>query len=272
MRWAIARVIAHKEIAAITRSRALYMPMVVVNVALFVVLPIALGSVAGALDERALRDPEIMKIIDALPDALRARYVRESLRETVFFLMMGQILAPLFLIAPIMTASLVAADAFAGERERKTLEALLYAPASSLEIFAGKVMGALAPALVVDVVGFALFFVCANGVALAVLGAPFPPTPLHLSMALALGPAVSLLAIVLVVAVSARVQGAQEANQVAALLVLPIVGMLISQVSGVAFFGAPVVVLVAVGAAVIAALALRALARRFTRERLLRSL
>jgi ABC-2 type transport system permease protein len=272
MKTTTVRVIATKEIAAILRSRALWMPLVLVNVILFVIVPVGIGLVSASVPEDALRDPEMMKMIDKLPEVLRARFVSENLRETIFFLMIGQLLVPLFLIAPIMTASLVAADAFAGERERKTLEALLYSPATSLEIFAGKVMGSLVPAIAVDVTGFLLFLVAANAVCVPLFAKLFMPTALHLSIAFLLGPAAAALAVVLVVAVSARVKGAQEANQVAALLVLPVVGLLISQLSGVVFLGPLVIVPLALVVAIVAAISLRALAKRFTRERLFRSI
>ena len=40
----------------------------------------------------------------------------------------GYLLAPLFLIVPLMVSAVLAADAFAGEKERKTLERLLHLP------------------------------------------------------------------------------------------------------------------------------------------------
>ena len=40
----------------------------------------------------------------------------------------GYLLAPLFLIVPLMVSAVLAADAFAGEKERRTLEALLHLP------------------------------------------------------------------------------------------------------------------------------------------------
>lgn len=269
MRRTIVEVIARKELAAITRSRALWMPMVLVNVILFLVLPLGLGVVVSVVPQDALADPEMVKLIASLPPELRERFVVEGdLRQTIFTLMVGQLFVPLFLIAPIMTASLMAADAFAGERERKTLEALLYSPASALEIFAGKVAGALLPAVLVDVAGLALFSVTANAVTFSVFGRAFVPSGLHASIALLLGPAIAALAVVLVVLVSARVKNAQEANQVAALLVLPVVALLVGQLTGVAFFGAGAIAAVAVVVAALAALLLRTLARRYTRDAL----
>lgn len=49
-----------------------------------------------------------------------------------------------FLLMPLLVASTVAADSFAGERERKTLETLLATRLSDRAIFLGKVLAALA--------------------------------------------------------------------------------------------------------------------------------
>lgn len=268
MRSKIARVIARKEIAAITRSRALWIPMVLLNGILFVLVPVILGVVVRVVPTEALADPDMMKIIDALPEALRARFVVADLRQTLFSLLVGQLFVPLFLIAPIMTASLVAADAFAGERERKTLEALLYSPASALEIFTGKVAGALVPAIAIDVGGLLLFILATNAASLLAFSQPFAPSGLHLAIGLLLGPAVAALAVVVVVLVSARVKGAQEANQVAALLVLPVLGLLVGQLSGVVFLDPLIIASLAAVVALCAGALLRTLARRYTREAL----
>ena len=41
-------------------------------------------------------------------------------------LILGYLIAPLFLILPLVISCVIAAEAFVGEKERKTLEALLY--------------------------------------------------------------------------------------------------------------------------------------------------
>ena len=61
-------------------------------------------------------------------------------------LMLGYFLAPLFLIIPLMVAAIVGAESFVGEKERHTLEGLLYTPATDLELYAGKVLAGAVPA------------------------------------------------------------------------------------------------------------------------------
>ena len=45
----------------------------------------------------------------------------------------GYLLAPLFLIVPLMVSAVLAADAFAGEKERRTMESLLHLPVRNVD-------------------------------------------------------------------------------------------------------------------------------------------
>ena len=56
-----------------------------------------------------------------------------------------------------MTSAVIAADSFAGEKERKTLEALLYTPTTDLELFTGKVLAPWLAAVAVSTIGYVVF-------------------------------------------------------------------------------------------------------------------
>jgi ABC-type Na+ efflux pump permease subunit len=75
------------------------------------------------------------------------------------------IMAPLFLIIPLMVSSVIAADSFAGEKERKTMEALLYTPTTDRELFVAKLLSGWLAALAVALVGFVLYVIMANAAA-----------------------------------------------------------------------------------------------------------
>ena len=52
--------------------------------------------------------------------------------------------APMYLILPLMVSSVVAADNPAGEKERKTMEALLYTPTTDRELLVANCFGLVA--------------------------------------------------------------------------------------------------------------------------------
>jgi ABC-type Na+ efflux pump permease subunit len=110
----------------------------------------------------------------------------------------------------------IAAVAFAAEKEQGSLTPLLATPASNTSIFAGKVMGAVVPALTLS-----LSNILAYLVAIVLLFSPaslaFLPVGFSLLM-LALLPATSLLGAGLSSMISARVNTEQVANQYGSLI------------------------------------------------------
>jgi ABC-type Na+ efflux pump permease subunit len=151
-------------------------------------------------------------------------------------LVLVYMLAPLFLILPLMVASVIAADSFAGEKERKTLEALLYTPTTDGELFLAKLLSAWLPALGVAWCGFILYSVVANLAAWPTMGKIFFPNLMWLILAVWVAPAVAGLGLGVTVLVSVRAQGFQEAYQLGAVVVLPILLLVIGQATGVMYF------------------------------------
>ncbi|MCK7526808.1 MAG: ABC transporter permease subunit [Ignavibacteriales bacterium] len=89
--------------------------------------------------QRELGDMETL--LKNLPPSIQATFEGLKLEQMFVLYMTAFMLAPLFLIMPLMFSSVVGADSFVGERERKTMEALLYSPATDMELFLGKVSG-----------------------------------------------------------------------------------------------------------------------------------
>ncbi len=85
-------------------------------------------------------------------------------------------LAPMFLIMPLMVSSILAADSFAGEKERKTLEALLYTPTTDRELFTAKLLGAWLTAVIVALLSFVVYAVMVNAAGWHSIGHLFFPT------------------------------------------------------------------------------------------------
>ncbi|MCL2477336.1 ABC transporter permease subunit [Candidatus Bathycorpusculum sp.] len=77
--------------------------------------------------------------------------------QLMVYIMALYIFAPMFLIIPIMASSVLASDSFAGERERKTIEALLATPISDSELLLGKILVSFIPAMIVTIASFAAY-------------------------------------------------------------------------------------------------------------------
>ncbi|MEX2294531.1 MAG: ABC transporter permease subunit [Acidimicrobiales bacterium] len=261
--WPVIRAVIAKDLIAVRRSKAVVIPMLAVPTLLMVVLPLFVGLAA-----RASSNPDVGRILSSMPGDLARPILDLPQHEQLIVLVNGYLLAPLFLIVPLMVSAVLAADAFAGEKERKTLESLLHLPIAERDLFMAKLLTAFIPAIAVSWIGFLCFCVVANGVAWPVLHRIFVPTQLWLVMILWIGPAVATLGLAVMVRVSARARTSQEANQLGGAVILPLIFLSVGQSSGVLL--APLPVAIAIGALiwVIAIILVRGGAKRFTRDQL----
>jgi len=261
--WNAIGAVLAKDFAAVRRSKAVVIPLMAVPFILLVVLPFGIGLAA-----RSAHPPDLTSVLSSLPHDLARPILRVPQRQRLVVLVDGYLLAPLFLIVPLMVASVLAADTFAGEKERRTLESLLHLPIAERDLFYAKVLGAWLPAVAVSWGGFVIFAVVANGVAWPIVHHVFVPTKLWLVMIFWLAPAVAALGMGVMVRVSARARTAQEANQLGGAVILPLIFGAVAQSTGVLLVSLPAAV--GIGAAVwlVAGWLLIRGAARFTRDRL----
>src|SRR5205085_3354928 len=111
---------------------------------------------------RNAHPPDVSSMLRTLPGGLARPILALPPRERLLVLVDGYLLAPLFLIVPLMLAAVLAADAFAGEKERKTLESLLHQPVPDRDLLLAKLLGAFVPAVAISWIGFACFAVVLN--------------------------------------------------------------------------------------------------------------
>ena len=112
--------IAAKDLTEVFSSPSIYGPMLGVPVFFSIALPFLTFYVAehGA--------PALASKIAQIPISLLGTSAASGLVFMAFFAV--SVLGPIFLTMPIFTATVIAADSFAGEKERKTSEALLATP------------------------------------------------------------------------------------------------------------------------------------------------
>jgi ABC-2 type transport system permease protein len=268
MRAALVRAVVAKDLLVVRRSRLVMLPMVLVPFLLLVVVPGGM-LLAAHLSPPGAGSSDIAELLAHLPAALHERFRGYTELQMVVAYVAGYLWAPLFLVVPLVVSSGIAADSFAGERERKTLESLLYTPLTDLELFAGKVAGAWFTAMAVAAGGFVLYAVTVNLAGWPVMGRVFFPNLTWVLLLLWVAPAVALLGLGTVVILSARVETAHEAFQSGGLVVLPVVVLMIGQITGVLFFGPSLVVVLGAVVWVVALVVLRVGFRRFRRTELI---
>ncbi len=239
MNWPAIFAIVRKDLLVLTRTRAVMIPLIVVPFIFTFLFPAIFASVPQLTQMAGvpLPDDGINEILRRFSPAFQQSLAHYTTDQRIVVLMVVYYFAPMYLLLPIMVASVVAADSLAGEKERKTMEALLYTPTSDRDLLAAKLLAAWMPALVVAWGGFILYSVIVNLVAWPTFGYIFFPTTIWWLLALWVAPAVAGMGLGFTVLVSARVNTFQEAYQLGGLVVLPIVGIIIGQGTGTLYLG-----------------------------------
>lgn len=261
--WSVVRAVVGKDLRAVRRSKALWLPMLLVPTVLLVVLPLVVAVLATRT-----ANPDVSQFLDRLPGDIAEPITRLPADQQMVVLVNGYLLAPLFLIVPLMVSAVLAADAFAGEKERRTIEALLHLPVRDRDLYVGKLCTAFLPALGVSWLGFVAFALVTNTVAWPVMHRVFVPTRLWLLMIFWVAPAIAALGLGVMVRVSARARTAQEANQLGGAVILPLIFLALGQATGLLLVDAWMSVAVGAVMWVIAIVLNVRGARRFTRDRL----
>ena len=262
--WNAIGLVMRKDLTAVKRSKAIMLPMIFVPAVLLIAMPLGLGLFA--------RSAPTEQVSTALSSPMVSNLVRPILalpeREQLIVLVLGYLLSPLLLVIPLMVSAVLAADAFAGEKERRTLDGLLYLPVSDRDLFLAKVLGSFVPALAITWIGALIYALLSNAIGWSVMHRVFIPFSQWLVVILWVAPAVALLALGLLVIVSSRARTTQEANQLGGAVILPLIFLAAGEAS--ALLLAPLVAVFLIGL-LLWGLAIGLLVingRRFTRDRL----
>lgn len=246
------KALVRKDIRAITASIQLWLPMLIIPLIIGVTMPAILIWLASRVELRSIGN--IGFLLDSLDILSSSGQIPELAsmatdnHRIVYYLAL-YMFAPLFLIIPVMASSILTANSFAGEKERKTLEGLLFTPISMDTLFKGKVLAALIPSILLSWITFLIYGIIANILMYPMFGALMFPNWNWIILVLWVVPSCSLMVILLNVLISAKVRGFQEAYQLGGLIVLPLLALIAGQASGMLLIS-PVLLLL-IGAALL---------------------
>ncbi|HII77081.1 MAG TPA: ABC transporter permease subunit [Methanolinea sp.] len=238
----IVRALAEKDIAEVAQNRIAISGAIILSVIFAVVFPLLITQIPVLLPESD--QPAFDDLQELIPPQLIDELAELSPEQLPIVLILGYLMAPLFLVLPLMLACIIAAEAFVGEKERKTLEPLIYTPATDLELFAGKVLASAVPATLYTWANFAIYAVVVNVAGWPVMGRIWFPTDTWWVLMLWVVPAVATLGVSATVLISARVNTFMEAYQASGALVLIILALLMGQIFGLIFLSPAVLVVV----------------------------
>lgn len=250
MNWRAIFAIVRKDILVIRHTKGVLIPMIVVPLLITVLIPALFTAAPQVADAAGVLDnmTDFDVLMARFPAGFQAALAPYAPVEQTIVMLAVYYFAPMYLILPLMVSSVLAADSLAGEKERKTLEALLYTPTSDRELFIAKLLSAWIPAVAVAWIGFLAYALVLNTVGWPVFQRIYFPNLMWWLLALWVAPAVAGVGLGFTVLISARVSTFQEAYQIGGIIVIPVVGLMISQGSGALYLGNVFVFLLGMGA------------------------
>ena len=237
-----------KDWLEIKRNWQVLLPIIILPIIFSVVLPvIVLGISSTPTPTTNMSTSDFQSLIPNLPADIQAQIAQFSPNQVLIYIMVLYFFAPFFLIIPIMASSVMGSDSFAGERERKTIEALLATPISDSELLLGKILVSFIPAMLVTFVSFGVYATIVDALTVGMFnGMLLLPNVNFLIMIFGVAPTIALCSIGLTVIISAKVKGFKEAQQISVVLLLPVLGLVFAQISGVLVLG-PLVLAALIG-------------------------
>jgi len=267
--WRAVRAIIRKDLVQVLRNKAIVLPMILVPLILLVLMPLVFVLLPQLVPAEELNVDDLQGLLQVLPPTIRAEFEGMTAEQVWVTLSTNYTFAPMFLVVPLMVSVIVASDSFVGERERKTLEALLYTPISDLELFVAKVLTALLPAVAIATAAFILYGVVVNAAGYSMMGGLFFPAAPWWPMVFWLGPAVSLAGVGATVLISSKAKTFMQAQQTSGALVLPVVLLMAGQLAGVFFLGVGLTLILGLIVMLVGALLVWIGARTFSRGELI---
>ena len=255
--------IIKKDLRGITASRNLIAVLFIVPFVFTVVLPTVFILIFHYMPQES---SDLQKMLDLLPGALASGDVNRD----IVFLLINRIMPVFFMLIPIMAASVMAASSFVGEKEKRTLETLFYCPLSLKKIFQAKIIASFALSMIVSFISFfVLFFVTQIEVFLTT-GNFLLPDIIWLITMLLIAPAISLIAITLIVRGSAKAQTMEESQQRSMFMIFPILLLIVGQFTGLILINVWLLLGLGVFLAIIAFLLIQGSVRKSNYELLLK--
>jgi ABC-2 type transport system permease protein len=175
----------------------------------------------------------------------------------------------LFMLTPLIVPVNIAAYSVVGEKTTRSLEPLLATPITTAQLLAGKNLAAVIPAVLATWFSFLIFgigarLLVANTKVLSAL-----LDPMWWMAILVIGPLLSILSTNFSLMVSSRVNDPRVAEQLSAVVMLPLLALFFGQIAGYIYLNRELMVALALAMLVIDALMVALAIQVFQRETIL---
>jgi ABC-2 type transport system permease protein len=152
----------------------------------------------------------------------------------------------LFMMMPLAIPVTIAAYSIVGEKTTHSLEPLLATPITTGELLTGKSLAAALPAILATWAGFAIFAIGAQFLVPNPEASAAILDPMWLMAILLVGPLMAVLAVLVSVMVSSRVNDPRVAEQLSMVVILPVLALFFGQISGLFLLNRQMILIIAI--------------------------
>jgi ABC-2 type transport system permease protein len=253
--------VVRKEWAEVFKNKlvffsVLFLPLILAIIPL--VMLYTFNNVAGM--EAEFSDPEITSLAGQMCVGLAAVDCTLVYLLNLFVLM--------FMILPVSIPVTIAAYSIVGEKTTRSLEPLLATPITTGELLGAKIIAAVLPAIAATWIAFGIFLVGARLMAPPAVFAEFFDARWLLAI-FVVSPLLTILAACSAVIVSSRVTDPRVAEQMSAVVILPLVLLIIGQSVGLILIDRQIMIIIGLVVLALDAILLYLSIRLFQRETIL---
>lgn len=257
------KTLVSKDLREIWNTKMVRNSMVFLPIIMVLILPV-MYLVIISLAPVSEMTSSAGKVIQMLPKAV----LQFNPKQQMFYIMTNMVCPMLFLMIPIMTATMSASCSFVGEKERGTIETLLLSPLTIRQIFRAKVAGCVLLSAVITAISFVVFSITI-AVGNIMLHMAFFLNLRWIVLVFLLSPAFTVFGVIFMVLISGKSKSYLEAIQTSSYVVLPVIFLFIGQFMGLFQMGVVAMLLMTVLLLVLDVFLWVLAFRRFTPEKLL---
>jgi len=218
--------IIKKDLLSIVSNKNILVGLIIVPLVFTVFFPALFITLMYLVPDQMT---DLEQVLSMLPEEM----ISDDINHTIIVFLLDNIMPVFFTIIPIMASTVMAASSFVGEKEKSTLETLLYCPLSLTQIYQAKVWASFFLSMGVTFVSFIMMLITVETGLLLTTGSMIIPGLSWLFTLLVVAPAVTLLAITLIVTGSAKAKSFEDAQQRALFLILPLILIIVGQFTGI---------------------------------------
>lgn len=170
--------------------------------------------------------------VSELPPQFLAACGSMSVGDCMQIFLINQFLL-LFMMMPLIIPVAIAAYSIVGEKATRSLEPLLATPITTVELLTAKCLAAAIPAILATWACFVLFIAAAPLVGAGPIVVASIFNPVWMLAVFGAGPLMAIMSVNFAVIVSSRVTDPRVAEQTAAVIIVPLLGILFGQLAGV---------------------------------------